>query len=482
MVGKTLRRLGFLTVAGLCAATAALCAGCGGSGHSRPAAEQPSASVIVSATPTAFSLPAHLIGLSLEASSLARNQFAGTDLGAYLRDLDSDGILRIGGNSVDETFWTSAGERPPAWSQGTITPESISSLARTIAGTGWRVILGVNLKHFDPGRAADEARVARRILGRALLAIEIGNEPDYYYRSETTFFSAFQRYVRAIRAAVPGVGIAGPEAGRDDPRFVAAFARQQAPDPDITLLTTHNYPLSVCGGSRPTLSELLSYRVLLGEEAAAVSAATAGVTDRVPAVIDETNSVVCWGATGVSNVFGSALWALDYSLSLADHGVAGADFHGKVAGCNPYSPLCPSGNSRRLTAQPEFYGLLALRQIGAGRFLRLTSTAPVSLRAFAVSSGPGRLAIVLDDFGGDVLVVLHLPSSLAYARARETVLSTASTAGLYATRDVTLGGRQVGADGSTPPVVYTPVEVTGHTAVVNVNAHSANIIVFTGRG
>ena len=479
-MGRTLRRLDCLVIAALCAATAALCAGCSGSAHSQQARNQPSASVSVSSTPTGYLLPAHLIGLSLEASSLARDEFAGTDLGAYLRDLDDAGILRIGGNSVDETFWTSAGERPPAWSQGTITPASISSLARVVVNTSWRVILGVNLKHFDPARAADEATVAHRILGRALLAIEIGNEPDYYFRSEARFYSSFQHYVRAIRAAVPGVGIAGPEAGRDDPRFVAAFARQQAPDPDITLLTTHNYPLSVCGGSRPTLSELLSYRVLLGEESAAVSAATAGMTDRVPAVIDETNSVVFWGATGVSNVFGSALWALDYSLLLADHGVAAADFHGKVAGCNPYSPLCPVGNSRRLIAQPEFYGLLALRQVGTGRFLRLTSTAPTSLRVYAVSSGPGRLTIVLDNFGAGLTVALHLPSP-GYVRARQTVLSTRSASGLYATVGVMLGGRQVGANGSTPALVYTPVEVTGRTGLVHVNSHSATVLVFTGR-
>jgi hypothetical protein len=476
-----LRRRGLLPVAALCAAAAALCAGCSGSAHSHAARELPSASVSVSATPTGHALPAHLIGLSLEASSLARDQFAGTDLGVYLRDLDSAGILRIGGNSVDETFWSSAGDRPPAWSEGTITPESISNLAHAIAGTGWRVILGVNLKHADPPRAADEARAAHRILGPALLAIEIGNEPDYYYRSESRFFAAFQRYVHAIRAAVPGVGIAGPEAGRDDPRFVAAFAREQAPDPDITLLTTHNYPLSVCGGSRPTLSELLSYRVALGEEAAAVSAATAGRTDRVPAVIDETNSVVCWGATGVSNVFGSALWALDYTLLLAEHGVAGADFHGKVAGCNPYSPLCTAGTSRRLIAQPEFYGLLALRQVGAGRFLRVSSTAPASLRAYAVTSGPGRLAIVLDNFGAGVSVALHLPGR-GHERARQTVLSTRSPSGLHATGSVTLGGRRVGVDGSTPALVYTPLEVNGDTASVHVNAHSANILEVTGEG
>jgi len=198
-------------------------------------------------------------------------------------------------------------------------------------------------------------------------------------------------------------------------------------------------------------------------------------------VIDETNSVVCWGASGLSNVFGSALWALDYALRLADHGVAGADFHGKVSGCNPYSPVCTLGRSRRLIAQPELYGLLAVRQVGAGRFLRVVSSAPASLPTYALTAGAGNLAVVLDNLGGGTVVALHLPQA-GYRRAEETVLATRARRGLYATAGITLGGRRVGADGSMAPVHYVSVRLDGSSITLRVHSYTAVILKFATQG
>ena len=70
-------------------------------------------------------------------------------------------VMRIGGNTADETFWTSPGETPPSWSTATI-----------------KVILGVNLKHYDPARASDEAAHAVAALGASLQAIEIARGAD----------------------------------------------------------------------------------------------------------------------------------------------------------------------------------------------------------------------------------------------------------------------------------------------------------------
>src|SRR5262249_10976924 len=158
------------------------------------------------------------------------------------------GVLRVAGNSSDETFWTSTGERPPRWSQGTITPASLQPLAAVAQGAGWSVILGVNLKHKDPVRAADEAKHAQQILGPALRAIEIGNEPNYYYTNDSVYFADFERYEAAIRKAVPGLRLTGPDPGHDHPAFLAAFAANEAAHPDISEVTNHHYPLDACMG------------------------------------------------------------------------------------------------------------------------------------------------------------------------------------------------------------------------------------------
>jgi hypothetical protein len=77
------------------------------------------------------------------------------------------------------------------------------------------VILGVNLKQYDPPRAASEAQSARAALGSSLQAIEIGNEPDLYsqYESDPSqYLTDFAAYVAALRQAAPGVPIEGTDA------------------------------------------------------------------------------------------------------------------------------------------------------------------------------------------------------------------------------------------------------------------------------
>jgi hypothetical protein len=438
---------------------------------------QPTRKVVVaiSSRRSGHSLPAAFVGLAMEDWTLTKNQFAHTNLRRYLLTLGPRGLLRIGGNSLDRSFWTSRHEHPPHWAQGTATPVSLHALAAVLRGTSWQVILGVNLLHFDPARAVDEARSAARILGARLAAIEIGNEPDRYGISETSYLREFQRYARALRAAVPGVGLAGPDASSSGRRWLATFARQQTQAREITLLTYHNYPESACGGHRPTIADLLSVQAERSERAAADAAVAAGRLDGVPATIDETNSAVCWGAPGTSDVFASALWSLDYTLVLARAGLASVEFQGRIAGCAPYSPLCTGRHGAELFARPDFYGLLAVQQVLPGAFLRLTDPDAGQLRAYALTAANGALSIVLDNLGGPLVVALHLPGR-GYRSAAETVLRTSSSRGLAATGGITLGGRRIGPGAAMAPPAYRPLGLRGDSVTIPVAAHSAVIL------
>ena len=110
----------------------------------------------------------------------------------------------------------------------------------------------------------------------------------------------------------------------------------------------------------------------------------------------ETNSTVCAGTPGVSDTFASALWALDYSLLIAQQGIVSADFMGgtNAAGCDPYTPLCPTTGG--LAARPIYYGMLATELVGTGRFAALDNPDAAGARAYAVRDGH-RLTVVLDD-------------------------------------------------------------------------------------
>src|SRR5262249_25283603 len=128
---------------------------------------------------------------------------------------------------------------------------------------------------------------------------------------------------------------------------------------------------------------------------------------KIPAIMDEANSVSCEGQDGTSDVYASALWAVDDELMIAKTGIRGEYFHSAIARCGApkplykaYTPFCAPTDADavagRLIAHPEYYGLLMLQQIGTGHFVSLTNPDTATLRAYAVKNGT-RLRLVLDN-------------------------------------------------------------------------------------
>ena len=454
--------------------------------------------ITISPTTTGTSLTGASAGLSFEADDLTLPGFASGDLAAYLDTLSPSSVIRVGGNTVDETFWTSTGATAPSWSIGTITPADLTALGTLAKASGWKVILGVNLKEYNPTSAANEAQYAQRDLGSSLEAIEIGNEPDLYsqYESDPAQFPTdFQSYVTAIEASAPGVPIEGDDlAGAPDSSFQSAFisSQQKLASPEINELTSHYYPLtaSTCGGS-PTVAELLGTSVRDAESDEAAEAVAAAAKLGVPAVLDEGNSVVCEGQAGVSNVYAAALWEIDDQLVMARDGVAGDYMHGTVEECGSakplymyYTPLCAptaaDATEGLLAAQPEYYGLAALRDVGTGQFLNLSNPVWADVRAYAVEHANGTMTVVLDDVDnpsttGSTTVQLDLGATFSHA---SQVAMTAS-GGLTATSGITLGGQTVQANGTIAAPTTTSFTVSGDTATVTVPAGSAQIITFS---
>jgi len=463
-----------------------------------PPAAAATSVITITPTSTGTSLTAASAGLSFEADDLTLPGFASGDLAAYLDTLSPSSVLRIGGNTVDETFWTSTGATAPSWSIGTITPADLTALATLVKASGWKVILGVNLKEYNPAAAANEAEYAQRDLGSSLEAIEIGNEPDLYsqYESDPSQYPVdFKSYATAIEAAAPGVPIEGDDlAGAPNDSFQQAFIKAQKAlgTPEINQLTSHYYPLtsSTCGGS-PTVAELLGTSVRDDESDEAAEAVAAAAQLGVPAVLDESNSVVCEGQAGVSNVFAAALWEIDDQLVMARDGVAGDYMHGTVEECGSakplymyYTPLCAptaaDASEGLLAAQPEYYGLAAVRDVGTGDFLTLSNPVWADVRAYAVEHANGTMTVVLDDVDnpsttGSTTVQLDLGSS--YTSASQVNLT--ASGGLTATSGITLGGQTVQSNGTLAAPTTTSFAVSGDTATVTVPAGTAEIITFS---
>jgi hypothetical protein len=422
------------------------------------------------------------VGLSFGAATVAKDDYATTDFGGFLATLGHNGVIRIGGNSGDGTFWTSTGETPPSWAtSGVITPLKLQHVAAITRPAGWKVILAVNLKHPDAARAADEVKYAKQIFGDSLLAIEVGNEPNFYYSTPAAYYADFETYAAAIHAAVPGIGLNGPEAETNHSSWLGGFAAADAANPDVAAVTDHTYPTSACGTSTTTIPALLGTASVQYEQANTQALLTAAAQLHAKPEMTETNSTVCAGEAGVSDVFASALWALDYNLLLAKDGVVNAEFMGgttSTGACDPYTPLCPTTGD--LTPRPVYYGLLATELVGTGRFVSVSNPDSADIRAYALTHGNG-MTVVLDDVqdpasNGSTTVTLNLGAN--FRTGRLTALTTSSADGLSAKTAITLGGQQVGAHGAFGPTHSTPVSVHGHTATVTIPAGSAAIIQF----
>jgi hypothetical protein len=362
------------------------------------------------------------------------------------------GVLRIGGNSLDYSWWTSDDEQPPAWATSVVTPADLTRLRELLAITGWRVILGVDLGHFDPVRAAGEGHIAESILGSRLLGFEIGNEADDYggslvkLRPSTygvnNYLQELTTYDTKMRAATPGISLFGPDLGFP---FLQAWLPVVASDKDVpfTAITQHYYPTAysvsrgVCKGTPvPTASELLSSQVRERENTILQDLVSAGRLAHRETRISETNTTASCDAGGgpaTSPVFASALWSLDWALRSASAGVAGINFHGYLGRCLPegVSPICAQGYAAerrgQVIARPEYYGLLAARMLEGGHFVPVdtaANNASADFVAYATVQSHRTATVAIDNFGHESLTPrLVVPG---YRRAASEYLTAPS--------------------------------------------------------
>ncbi len=456
------------------------------------------ASVSVASRPTGPAVPADFIGLSFEVRDLpAIATYAGRgDFVALLRSL-GPGMMRFGGISADEqAAWVPAGASKPAWASTAIDEQDLAGIATLAKETGWKVLLTVNLGHYEPAAAAREAAVAHAQLGPYLAGIEIGNEPDLFPRKHLRppgtgvkgYLPQAADYRAAIEAAVPGVPIAGPDPSTGVQGFT--WVRDEAKTLHPQLLTDHYYPLSSCGG-HPTISELLSPGVRRKESEMLAKMLALAHAYATPLRMDETNDVSCEGEPGVSNSFASALWALDYTARAMTAGTVGVNFHDLIGQPHTYSALAAPNESGlrvgELQPAPEWYALLAAHIfMGVHPSSRplLTSVGgitPGELSASAVSAPDGKVSLVLVDYdppGSEPLAVrLRVPPALAGGSVlRLTAPSPAATKGIR------LGGRAVAVNGTwTTPSALPAVHGRPGALSVQINPSSAAVVTLAPR-
>jgi hypothetical protein len=193
--------------------------------------------------------------------------------------------------------------------------------------------------------------------------------------------------------------------------------------------------------------------------------------------MSETNSAACGGITGVSNAYASALWAVDYLLTGAEHGAAGMNFHGFLTtDCRGYTPLCQVG-IYQYAAQPVYYGLLFTHLLGTGRLLPVTIHPAAYVAAHAIRAPGGAIRVVIENLS-DTATAISLRAGSVSGTATALHLTGPS---LTATSGVQIQGAQVQPDGLFTP--EAPSHLACHSGIcrVEVSAYSAVIVALPGR-
>ncbi len=292
----------------------------------------PTAAVSVEGCPASGQrIPVDYSGLSIEWSMVPYwfGTSADTAVAAtaeLLRNLSSSssttGVLRIGGNSQDGYRWAPDGDTlGNTLFFGNITTGMIDALLEVARQSGWKVVLGLNLRDDQPAEAAALGRYAvDQDSGRNLIAVAPGNEPDSYLPRVEDYLERYGRYVVALNAdpLTRAVPLTGPDVSNGaDLGYIEALRR--AHSDRLSFFGWHHY------GNRPTLTKLLGPDVQerwLGRIGAAAQGAAL-----TPSRMSEGNSVGRGGLGRVSDVTGSTAWLIDSMLTGAAAGLAGFNVH-----------------------------------------------------------------------------------------------------------------------------------------------------------
>jgi len=436
-------------------------------------------------------VPRSFNGLSFELTSLreiARLWRSG-NMVELLRSL-GPGVLRFGGASADTRIaWTDAATPLPQWASAGLEARDLRELKRLAERSGWRVLLTIGLAHFDARAAAREAVAAKAALGGTLAGFELGNEPNSYaehgLRTLPWRFPQYageaRTYWRVIAKAAPGIPLLGPDVSGS--RIFKRWGRGEARRLHPAVLTAHHYPLGCLQVPAPTIEALLSPHVRGLETVSVRRFMAVAHASAIPFRLDETNTVSCGGARGISDTFASALWATDYIARAMAAGMAGVNLHGNPANCAGYTPLCAPTPERllsgKLRAQPEWYALLLDMALIGDRPVRtiVSEQGRGNLDLTALQSGDGRLHVVVvdDDPPEDPPTVLSLNVGRRFGAASLLALTAPSPA---AESGVKLGGRTVAGDGRWHQPAALP-QSPNHRGIVKVQLAPSSAMLIT---
>src|SRR5215469_12369140 len=118
--------------------------------------------------------------------------------------------LRIGGNSADNVNDNNGQLPAESTCEAADKCPIIDNLYAFAQAAGIKVIFTLRLKVLNASAAAGEAAYIMKHYSALTDCFEVGNEPNVYIGSYSTYDGDFQSYKSAILAAAPGAKFCGP--------------------------------------------------------------------------------------------------------------------------------------------------------------------------------------------------------------------------------------------------------------------------------
>src|ERR1700733_15316546 len=341
-------------------------------------------------------------GLSYESAQLGNpNFFSGENAGliGLVKRLGPSGVMRIGGNTSEYCYWTpdpnsqtklpndesmrtgdkanplafglavgpDTGHRAPAPVK--ITPAAVRNLRDFLDAAGWNLIYGLNMGTGTAEDAAAEAAYTTDVVGSKLIAFQLCNEPDLFFRNgirkkdydAAQFGDEWKHFYDVIRARNPDAPFAGPDTAYNN-SWLVPFAQRFKHE--AKFLSQHYYAEGPPTDPSMTIDRLLKPNPRLQAEFEGMQETRK--ESGLPFRLAGTNSCYSGGKQGVSDTFASALWSSELMYQLAQAGGEGINFHG--GGYGWYTPIAGT-REKGFTARPIYYGMLLFEQAGPGRLV-----------------------------------------------------------------------------------------------------------------
>ncbi|MGH9641478.1 MAG: hypothetical protein ACRD3Q_03550 [Terriglobales bacterium] len=324
----------------------------------------------------------------------------------FMRNL-GPGVLRLGGNSQDNTCWDSAAAPHPDWCKAPLTLSDFQLFSEAAKASGWRLIVGINLKQNSGKWALGEVThaIAKEIRPAQMIGLEVGNEPDLFSRDGgrpasfspadhvkdfLAYRSAFEKNPVARRYSLIGPATCCKWRNAQD---LSVFM-DGVGSANLKLVSVHSYLLTTCGDRSVSIQQLLAPELMARFHKETETLVAAAHQRKLPIALAETNSASCGGMPGVSNRFSAALWGIDSLFSAAEIGFSGVNFHFSYRpGGSSYNPVDTyvhknhsAAQRYRNIAQPLYYAMYLFAQGASGNYvLPVATQTSANIRSYATS-------------------------------------------------------------------------------------------------